>query len=105
MNPEKIQERVTLTNSQPVYLLLLAKKIESIIPFQTFPNQNDYIEAWKTNTSNMSLSLPSYNKLHRIYRKLLNERIRSKIRKLITAITTTDNLEKLNPNFFRRYKH
>ena len=50
-NPASIKSRVTLTNSRPVYLLIVAKRIEDIEPFQSMPQQSDYITTWNQKNS------------------------------------------------------
>jgi hypothetical protein len=45
-NPAMLRTRVTLTNSRPVYLLSVAKRVRDIEPFQSMPQQSDYVAAW-----------------------------------------------------------
>lgn len=45
-NPEDVKSRVTLVNSQPVYLLVLAKKITAVKIFNYTPQQSDYVAMW-----------------------------------------------------------
>jgi len=46
-DPEVLKRRVTLINRRPVTLMVLAKKIESVEPFSTVPQQSDYASWWK----------------------------------------------------------
>ncbi len=46
-NPEEIKKRVLLTNDQPVYLLVVAKRVAKKIVFETLPQQSDYLSTWK----------------------------------------------------------
>jgi hypothetical protein len=45
-SPASVKRRVTLTNSRPVYLLVMAKRIGDIEPLQTVPQQSDYLRTW-----------------------------------------------------------
>jgi hypothetical protein len=48
-DPEAIRERVSLVNTQPTNLLVLAEKVESVQIFATQPQQSDYVALWKSN--------------------------------------------------------
>jgi hypothetical protein len=50
-SPSSIDGRVTLTNSRPVYLLVIAKRIEAIPPLTSMPQQSDYVSAWTSRAS------------------------------------------------------
>lgn len=45
-DPQNIKSRVELINDKPIYMLVLAQKIESKTPFETAPQQSDYVEMW-----------------------------------------------------------
>lgn len=45
-NPRTLQVRVTLLNSSPVYLLVIAKKLMKTAIFESVPQQSDYLTAW-----------------------------------------------------------
>ena len=45
-NSALLNDRVTLINNKPVYLLIAAKRIEGIEPFQSMPQQSDYVSIW-----------------------------------------------------------
>lgn len=45
-DPKTIGKRVTLTNSNPTYLLILAKKIRECEVFSITPQQSDYVHIW-----------------------------------------------------------
>lgn len=47
-SPESVKGRVTLTNSRPIYLFVIAKRTEDIVPFQSTPQQSDYVTAWNS---------------------------------------------------------
>ncbi|MCY7374811.1 MAG: hypothetical protein LH472_02415 [Pyrinomonadaceae bacterium] len=45
-DPKDVKGRVELINDQPVYLMVLAERIELRPIFETTPQQSDYIEMW-----------------------------------------------------------
>ena len=49
-SPDSVKARVTLRNSRPAYLFIIAKKISSVEPFDTEPQQSDYVAAWTRET-------------------------------------------------------
>ena len=46
VDPEKVHNRVTLLNSKPVMLALLAQRERSVHLFSVVPQQSDYLLAW-----------------------------------------------------------
>lgn len=55
-SPASANSRITLTNSNPVYLLIVAKRVENITPFTSTPQQSDYISAWNGANRNLDAS-------------------------------------------------
>jgi hypothetical protein len=53
-NPREIAERVTLSNSFPVFLLVIAKKVARRPIFERTPQQSDYVALWKAKQSEPS---------------------------------------------------
>ncbi|MBN1543417.1 hypothetical protein JW992_14855 [candidate division KSB1 bacterium] len=47
-NPASINTRVTLTNDRPVYLVVIAERIANLTPFQSAPQQSDYLSVWNS---------------------------------------------------------
>jgi hypothetical protein len=48
-DPAKVGSRITLVNSRPITLMIQARKIQHLdAPFDSFPQQSDYSEIWKT---------------------------------------------------------
>jgi hypothetical protein len=45
-SPRSVAERVTLSNSLPVYLLVVAKKVACVPIFARAPQQSDYVALW-----------------------------------------------------------
>jgi hypothetical protein len=46
-SPLEVRGRVTLTNSAPVYLLVVARKLACTRVFETIPQQSDYLSTWR----------------------------------------------------------
>lgn len=51
-DPKEIKGRVELINDKPVYLMVLAQKIETKPLFQNTPQQSDYVEMWQSEAEN-----------------------------------------------------
>lgn len=45
-SPTEVRGRVTLTNSQPVFLLIIARRVAATPIFQQAPQQSDYLARW-----------------------------------------------------------
>jgi hypothetical protein len=50
-SPASLRSRVTLTNCRPTYLLILAKRISSTVPFKSAPKQSDYMTIWSNSAA------------------------------------------------------
>jgi len=48
-NPTEIKKRVTLTNSVPAYLNVIAWKIKECAVLEKYPQQSDYVQSWNVN--------------------------------------------------------
>jgi len=53
-DPQKVKSRVELINEKPVYLMVLAQKIESKPLFTNAPQQSDYVEMWQGEEGNQA---------------------------------------------------
>jgi hypothetical protein len=53
-NPASTKSRVTLINDNPVYLFVIARRVENRLPFQSMPYQSDYVAGspWSWNRRN-----------------------------------------------------
>lgn len=71
-DPKTVRSRVELINDAPVYLMVLARKIESRPLFAAAPQQSDYVERWEGDAENPAREEP--NKLKSILKK--NEFVR-----------------------------
>ena len=46
-SPREVRDRVTVVNCMPLYLLVVAKRLEDVAIFETTPQQSDYVSAWE----------------------------------------------------------
>jgi len=46
-SPGDVRDRVTVVNCMPLYLLVVAKRVENVAMFMTTPQQSDYVSAWR----------------------------------------------------------
>lgn len=71
-DPNKIRERVTLTNSHPLSMMVIARR-HTIRPiFSTWPQQSDYVNAWQTTESiEKGVKPESVGRLKFLYRKVV----------------------------------
>ncbi len=53
-DPQTIKSRVELINGVPVYLMVLARRIESRPLFAVAPQQSDYVEKWQGETESQT---------------------------------------------------
>ncbi len=53
-SPISVRSRVTLTNSVPVYLFILAKRVTRCPIFESSPQQSDYVSIWKKSAESLS---------------------------------------------------
>lgn len=47
-DPETVRQRVTLVNTRPTFLAIIAKKVDSVSIFATPPQQSDYVRLWES---------------------------------------------------------
>lgn len=57
-NPASVGGRVTMTSTKQVYLLVLAKRIAKITPFESTPQQSDFVVAWNSKSDSGVKNLP-----------------------------------------------
>jgi hypothetical protein len=50
-DPARVGGRVTLTNSSPIYICAIAKKVKDLPIFATVPQQSDYVARWRGSSS------------------------------------------------------
>jgi hypothetical protein len=102
-NPASVNERVTLTNSRRVYLLVIAKRIEKVVPLQSMPQQSDYIASW--NSQNEDVDTTKQDKETGKGNTLLTAMIRhtpQSIKRIVKLLIRYDRWHAgFNPRFFQ----
>jgi hypothetical protein len=99
-SPESVKGRVTLTNSRSIYLFVIAKRTEDIVPFQSTPQQSDYVTAWNSK-EDFSASLRTWDKtteLKNLLRAAAMQYTPQSIKILVKLMLWNTEL---NPKFFQ----
>lgn len=88
-NPEKLNERVTLQNTKPTYMMVLAEKKKNINDIRIY--QSDYQNQWnrKESTSIEQKMKIKYLLVKKLFRRIIKK-------------NTEENLEKIAPLFFKK---
>ena len=97
-NPDLVKGRVTLRNSAPVYLLIVAKKNKVTTIFETTPQQSDYISTW-TKPDSLRASGPSTARKSHAFARTVARAIPNRVRRALKELFGA-NIE-FNPQFFR----
>jgi len=69
VDPDAVNERVTLVNSAHTMLLVVARKIKTMEIFDPMPQQSDYVSAWTGDHNSGSAPSPRFSRLP--FRELL----------------------------------
>lgn len=106
-SPHIAKKRVTLSNSLPTYLMVIAEKTADTENIVLQPMQSDYQLIWEVYDS-MENDIPIRNEGNLIYyyRKYIPDRIKSLVRKIMGRSGDTQKivagLGKVNPAFFKK---
>jgi hypothetical protein len=100
-SPDSANGRVTLTNSRPVYLLVIAKRIEKIIPLQSMPQQSDYISAWSSHNGDVDTPLTKQGNGVGKRNILLATAIRYTPQSIKRIVKLLLGYDRFNPRFFQ----
>lgn len=105
--PKKVKKRITLTNSTPTFLMIIAKKIRSTNDVLLQPMQSDYELVWNVYDSiKKDEPLKNDHPLLHYYRKyapsILKELIRKTIGKSSQSKIVDSDLGKLEASFFKK---
>ncbi len=85
-SPSEVRGRVTLTNSQPVFLLIVARRVAVTPIFQQTPQQSDYVARWTPEAAppDIQAAAPSERPLPiRLAKAVLPGLVRRSIRKAL----------------------
>jgi hypothetical protein len=72
-DPDAVKSRVTLVNTRPTYLAVIAHKVASVPLFESVPQQSDYVEMWRgteADTAPMNYAPKRRGALRRMVRAL-----------------------------------
>lgn len=102
-SPTQVKDRITLVNSNPAYLLILAKKFKKTHIFESYPQQSDYFSVWnQTNTPTdgtpRSIVRPSLEQFSRL--DFIKRRIPRPL-KILIRNAFRRSLSGFQPRFFR----
>lgn len=102
-DPNELKERVTLVNSSPLYLFVIAKKIDSSVEiFKSAPQQSDYELMWQDGSSEEKMKFFSVN--DQVQKITLGDLIKKSIPKYIKRelkrLFLKDKLTVFDPKFF-----
>jgi hypothetical protein len=93
-SPLEVRGRVTLTNSTPLYLLVVARKLARTLVFATTPQQSDYISMWRDKSTPQPIAEQG------AFRELVRRRVPVPIRRLIRKVLRR-SYSRFDPRFFR----
>jgi len=105
-SPRKLGERVTLENSHPVYLLVVARKVARVPIFGKKPQQSDYISRWSAGPAKAAeahgvVGGPVKRPITvRVGKRLLPSGVRKRIRAMIDR--PAPSRSGFDPRFFER---
>ncbi len=100
-SPREINGRVTLTNSVPVYLLVVARKLAHVRVFSEPPQQSDYVPQWEASntTTPGSRGTAFLDPIRRYIPQIIRRFIPSPVKRLI-AIKIRQCQTGFSPRFF-----
>lgn len=107
LDPRKAKSRVSLTNANPTYLMVLAEKKSEQPIFQKPPQQSDYEMVWNISESLQSNKAPqNESKLKYLYRKFTPRRLKILAHNIHALFTkeevVNEDLGKMNAEHFKK---
>ncbi|MFM6027180.1 MAG: hypothetical protein ACKPER_30355, partial [Dolichospermum sp.] len=98
-DPNELKERVTLVNSSPLYLFVIAKKIDnSVAIFKTAPQQSDYELMWQDGSIKEKMRFLSVNSqiqqitLGNLLKKIIPKNLKRELKRLLLKDKSPDKL-------------
>lgn len=91
-DPRAVRDRVTMVNTRPTYLLVIARRTAEVTIYDPFPQQSDYSAAWETADNERHSRFPARRTLSELPKKL--------IRRLSGAAVP----DRLDERFFERFE-
>jgi hypothetical protein len=102
VNPHQAGARVTLTNRIPTNLLVIAKRMERTVVFESVPQQIHYFRKWDERGEDICLSQSS-NPPRAIYARLIPPSVKRFIRRRLEQLLGYNELG-FDPRFFQPMK-
>lgn len=102
-SPVELRGRVTLTNSAPVYLLVVAKKLAHARIFETTPQQSDYLASWREESTSPNApkkKSPSATAKRLACLDFIKQRVPAPAKRLIRKVLGRSH-SGFDPRFFR----
>lgn len=104
-DPEKVNNRVMLTNNLPISLIVVAEKVSEKNIFETIPQQIDYVNTWNSHTAVTENKIqPNQSRIKFLYKKLMPKRIKIILRNIYNIIfvekVKDEHLGEFNPKHF-----
>jgi hypothetical protein len=108
-SPHVVKRRVTLSNSLPTYLMIIAQKVGDTENVHLRPMQSDYQLIWEVYDSiKNDVPITKESVLLFYYRKYVPESLKSIVRKVLgrsnETLKNVDGLGNVNPTFFKKMK-
>ncbi|HET6995263.1 MAG TPA: hypothetical protein VFI06_09800 [Chitinophagaceae bacterium] len=108
-DPKKVRSRVMLSNSNPTYLMVLAKKIKEQPIFQKPVQQSDYEMVWNINSALQKNEVPKdENRLKYLYRKYVPRPLKVVAHRVYDLFNKkeeiNEDLGKINADHFKKMK-
>lgn len=88
-SPREVRGRVTLSNTVPVFLLVVARKLARTSIFETTPQQSDYVSIWHEKSASPDgahASVPALPAEQRALVKYAKKMVPAIIKKLVRAV-------------------
>lgn len=103
IDPGAVEQRVTLVNTRPTYLAIIAKEVESVPIFITYPQQGYYVSLWESgdNTAESDSFLRAFGK----FRKQIYKLVPNPLRIFYLYIHNQWKIfSRYSPKFFRKMR-
>ena len=105
-SPISVRRRVVLANSKPVYLLVIAQRVEMVEPFRSMPQQSDYVPLWNSGVGESLPASPSApvtqqdkDMAKRTPLSMLNRTIPKPVKRIIMRMLGKQPQPQVNPVF------
>ena len=107
MDPQKVKNRVMLSNSNPTYIMVIAEKIANVPVFLKTPQQSDYETLWTIKQAINENKKPAQeSSIKFLYRKIMPKRAKILLRNIYDLFTkeriVNEDLGKIDETHFKK---